>query len=738
MDCRANSDMLFLPDEKFDFDVSLSPASSKGDESEDEVFVGPVSHKEKCVSVNVVSRLEDCGHSVRTSWSPLTGDQLEAVCQEAHRLADQLQNGELSQPPGGGVREDDDKKIPSVTTDATSNKEVFVQDVEAKLGVLDQAATVLSPIKRQTFCVQDSPMKQLPPAVQRRLLKGSSSSSTAPPARHSSASTNSLIRPAASTRLSTSSPVAAAKTQPRTGLRGRTSMGVAAVLPSKPAAPTASCSSSKTRVERTRLQPPSKAAVGRRRSPASHPTRRAESSEDLLSDSASVASDVSDCSLNSSLQGKRTLAPPTKNGVRTATGVKAPALQSRRMTDRKNTSSSSSSVSSFNSSLSLSPAKGKLNSSLNRSASSSAVPAPSSVGKPANAVKPRRSTVYGTAEPPSSSTSTAASRRSVSVQARKPSEVERVKTGRSTPLKRAEATPLQVTPAKRGAPDRKASIPSAAPSSAPLRGLKPKTKPEAPVAPTPNGVVRGVSHGDDASKMMKPKRLMSASSVDSLPLTPSAGGCKSLQLKTRRPSALPTPVRRRASALPVATPNNKPRLARPPPTCDSDPAPSPASVSRDGSCSPAPAGVQELEPADAAPEIQPFCLEEEEQKEEEEPAADAPPTTTSPTQPDQSESTAPEAPSQVESAQPIKNLIELETAEESNRTTQEVLLLDLPAPTLPPQEKLLIDLTNTPNLIRNSNKSCTGAQLIDLSSPLIKWSPEDKRENNAPLINLSF
>lgn len=29
-------------------------------------------------------------------------------------------------------------------------------------------------------------------------------------------------------------------------------------------------------------------------------------------------------------------------------------------------------------------------------------------------------------------------------------------------------------------------------------------------------------------------------------------------------------------------------------------------------------------------------------------------------------------------------------------------------------------------------------QLIDLSSPLIKWSPEDKKENSAPLINLSF
>lgn len=105
----------------------------------------------------------------------------------------------------------------------------------------------------------------------------------------------------------------------------------------------------------------------------------------------------------------------------------------------------------------------------------------------------------------------------------------------------------------------------------------------------------------------------------------------------------------------------------------------------------------------------------------------------------------------------------------------QVLLFDLPAPTLQPQEKLLIDLTNTPDLIRTITKSCTATQvtaaspgsihelkvecfflgfrtcleellnktclfqqLIDLSSPLIKWSPEDKRENNAPLINLSF
>ncbi|KAE8296643.1 G2 and S phase-expressed protein 1 [Larimichthys crocea] len=723
MDCRANSDLLFLPDEKFDFDVSLSPASSKGDEDEDEVFVGPVTHKERCVSVHVVSHLEDSGGGVRMSWSPLTGDQLEAVCQEAHKLADQLQSSELSWPPS------EDDKPTNMTADTNAGREEFVQDAEAKLCVLGQASA-LSPIKRQTFCVQDSPMKQLPPVIQHRLLRGSTTNAAssarpataAPSTRHASANTNSFTRPAASKRLSTSSPVAGVKAQPRTGLRGKATLGV--VLPSKPAAPTASSSASKSRVDRTRLQPPSKAAGSWRRSSTSRPPNRAESSEDLLSDSASVASDISDSSLNSSLLGKRTLAPPTKSVTRNLSGMKAP-LQNKRVTDRRNTSSSSSSVSSFNSSISLSPAKGKLNSSLNRSLNGSTGPAPSSICRPANQSKPRRSTVYATTEPASS----IAGRRSLSTKGKKPSEVEPVKATRSTPLKRAEATPLQQTPAKR-VMERIASIPTAA-LARPQSGLKTKSKPEALVFPTPSGGVRGVPHGDGASKMLKPKRLMSVSNVDSLsqkpsagPLTPSAGSSRSLQIKPRRPSALPTPVKRGMSAIPVATPTNQNRLTRPPPTSGSDL----ASAMRERSCSPAPANTQEVEPVDL-PDIQPFCLEEEE------PPAALP---SSPPQPDQSESTDPGAPSQSE-PEPGRNLIELETIEESNTKTQEVLLLDLPAPSLQPQEKLLIDLTNTPNLIRTSNKICTtNQQLIDLSSPLIKWSPEDKGENNAPLINLSF
>ncbi|KAL3044483.1 hypothetical protein OYC64_012890 [Pagothenia borchgrevinki] len=781
MDCRANSDMFFLADEKFDFDVSLSPASSKGDEDEDEVFMGPVSHAERCVSVNVASRLENVG-GVRASWSPLSGDQLDAVCQEAHRLADQLQDRKPNQSVN--VTADVTANVTAdVTADATSHRDEFVQNAEAKLGMLDRIPSALSPIKRETFCVQDSPMKQLPPAVQFRLLRGSSSNTmpstqpsttntvpstrpastnTASSTRRSSVTLPSSSRPAATSRLSTSTSMAGGKPQLRAGLRGRAALGN--VLPSKPAAPTTSCSSSKSQVEKTRLQPPRQAVGGWKRSPSSRPSSRAGSSEDLLSDSASVASDISDSSFNSSLLGKRMLAPPTKSALRSMSGVKAPPLQRRRVTEKNNTSSSSSSVSSFNSSISLSPAKGRLNSSLSG-------PAPS---RPANQSRPRRSTIN--TEPTSSST--IAGRRSMSLQNRKLPEVERVKVVRSTPLKRSDSTPVQLTPVKRGLEK----------STRPLSALRSRSRPEALVLLTPGGGFRGVRNADapDVSKMLKPKALTSVSSVDSLqkssgPLTPPA--VRSLQVKPQRPSALPTPVKRRMSSIPVATPTTKSRASRPPSNPgsdpDSDPAHTPSSTRRDRSCCPAPVEMQEAEPVEV-PVIQPFCLEEEEL-----PAA---PPTSSP-QPDQSESTEAGAPSQGQSectvpaaqshsqsestvpaaqidsqsestvpaapsesqsestvpaariesqSEPSRNLIEPETKEESHHKTQEFLLLDLPVPTLLPQEKMLIDLSNTPDLIRTSSKSCSNSQLIDLTSPLIKWSPEDKRENHAPLINLSF
>ncbi|XP_029697591.1 G2 and S phase-expressed protein 1 isoform X1 [Takifugu rubripes] len=714
MDCRANSDLFFLHEEKFDFDMSMSPASSNGDE--DEVFVEPVSRNERCVSVNVKTQLD--GRQLRTSWSPLTGDQLEAVCQEAHKLASQLQSGERSQSHS------EDDKDNEATAAVTTQPDEFVQDSQAKLHVFEQSNRVLSPIKRETFCVQESPLKQLPPAIQQRLLRGSSNTSivsslrsaSAPlSTRPASAHPKSVVKPACVTRLSTSSPVTRARSQPKAGLRGKAPLG--AVLPSKPAAPVASTSTTKSRVEKNRLQPPSRTVIGRRCSPP----RRTESSEELLSDSASVASDISDSSINSSLLGKRNLAPRAKGAVKKLPVVKASPLQSRRVMERKNTSSSSSSVSSFNSSISLSPAKGKLNSSMNRSVSSSTGPAPGSDGRPINPSRARRSTINAAAEHASS----VAGRRTLSTQAKK-----------ATPLKRAEFTPTKRVLEKSG------SI-SATSTTLPQGGLRTKSKPEALVLITPSAGVRGPNHGDK-SKMLKPKRLESVISMDSLPqkssagpLTPSAGTYKPLQFKTGRPSSLPTPVRRKPCTIPVSTPTNPPKLTKPPLESEADLPPESNSGDNEPSCSPSSTVALELEPDDPSiepddPSIEPFCLEEEEEL----PVV----TSSGPPEPDQSESAESGGThKELEHESEARNLIELETANESNHKAHEVLLLDLPAPTLQPQEKLLIDLTNTPNLIRTSNKSCTGTQqLIDLSSPLIKWSPENKSENTAPLINLSF
>uniref|UniRef100_A0A3P8TYT7 G-2 and S-phase expressed 1 n=1 Tax=Amphiprion percula TaxID=161767 RepID=A0A3P8TYT7_AMPPE len=451
--------------------------SSIDDVDEDEVFVGPVSHKEKCVSAGVVSRLQDGSDGVRVSWSPLSGDQLEAVCQEATKLANQLQSGESHS-------EDTD------ITDTTTEREEFVEDSKAKLGMLGQTASALSPIKRQTFCVQDSPMKELPPAIQR---------------------TTSSTRP--TTRLSTSSPVVGPKAPSRMSLRGKAALGVAVVLPSKPAAPTTSCSASKSKVEKTRLQPPRKVVGGLRQSPSSRLSSRAESNEDLLSDSASVASDISDSSLNSSLLGKRTLAPPTKVTLVYSKDLHLDYLQ----------------------------------------------------------------------------------------------------------VVKCLLLHFEY-------------VPNCA--------LK-KVLWNLPVIKSKSGLHSVIHQSDHTWNTLNvcyysyslPQKTSAGS------LTPSASSSKSLQMKARRPSALPTPVKRRMSAIPAPTPTNQTRTVRPPAISNSGSAPTPTSARKQH--------------------------------------------------------------------------------------------------TLHPQEKLLIDLTNTPDLVRTSNKTCSTTQLIDLSSPLIKWSPDDKREN-ALLINLSF
>ncbi|CAL9696499.1 unnamed protein product [Knipowitschia caucasica] len=655
MERGANSDVFFLTDEKFDFDVSLSPASSTGEDIEDEVFVGPVSHSERCVSVSLASRLGN--RCIKTSWSPLSGDQLEAICEEAQKLASELQGREQSES---------ENLNPNC---AVLQKNEFVHDPEAKLSMLCDPPSVLS-IKRETFCVQDSPLKQLPPAIQNRIMRGSSPKTgvgikpSIKPTRKSQV----MQHLASGVLKSVSSPATGARTQTKPALRSRSGIGVGVVLPSRPAAPSASRSFSAKNQVKTRLQPPGKLSSSWRRSPNSS---RTGSCEDLLSDSASVASDVSDSSLNSSTVSKRSLAPPSKS-VQTRSGVKPPSDSRLR-----NTSSSSSSVSSFNSSISLSPAnKGKSNSSSQCSMT--------------RATQKGRSVAPQPSNPPLA----AAGRRSLSLQSRKPSN--------PLALKRSES-PTQ-TPVRKGT-DRTSSVPSAVRAQSGV-----KTKTQALVPPAPNATLRE-SSSPNPSKMLKPKRLVSVKNGDCVPqrsvlgtVTPSGGSGSAVPLKARRPSALPTPIRSRPSVLSQSTPQSQIRPIKAVPT----------------HCAP-----NSLPPSDSPesvelPVIQPLNLEEEE-------PVQVPPTITTP---DQMETTAsPDALCQSKS----------ETTKEEPKIEvikmQEILLLDLPTPALQPQEKLLIDLSNTPNLIRTKTSA---SELIDLSSPLIKWSPDDKKEKDALLINLSY
>ncbi|XP_036424243.1 G2 and S phase-expressed protein 1 isoform X2 [Colossoma macropomum] len=729
----ADDDFCSLAEEKFDFDVPLSPASSKGeDDVEDEVFLGPISHMERCISHGVETKVKDSvssGPSVgeEPSWSPLLEENFEEIRKEAHLLASHLERTSTD-PVSEGI---------TVTSNLPENAEQFEADTGAKLDMFSKRSDALSPIKRETFCVQDSPMKQLPPAIQKRLQKV-------------------CVMSGGKQRLSTSSPVRHADTQPKMAPRGRSLMASNGVLPSKPIAmgnPRLSTCTRPAASSKTRLPAPSKNSFGLKRSPGSINTSKAGSTEDLLSDTASVASDVSDSSFNTSLPGKRGLSASHKTEKRGAPVCKAPTLPNRRVGDRsRNTSSSSSSVSSINSSLSVSPT-GKLNSSLNTSVSSISGRVPNSGSRlPSSS---RKSGIITRPVEPS-----VGRRTSLSTQVRKSSE-PLPRPVKATPIKRQEtvSSVQHQTPAKKTM-ERTISVPIITTKS--VSSVKVNSSSKAFVAPTPTNSLKGVRRSEvisspDVPRIMKPKRLMSACSVESLPQrltvpapqglqTPSAAAGMPVQSKLRRPSALPTPVTRRVSGIPMLTPKSVPRLSRSSRTPERQ---SPASASEMSHASPCQLkqseqqGVVEQALANEEPcaptELQPcslvFNLEDDANR----------PTVCEPAAVEKASTLSTEG---LEPQQPKPEVITLAKSEEilqnhqkNKPVMQEVLLVDAPAPVLKPEEKVLIDLANTPDLIKTVPNKVFGGQLIDLSSPLIKWSPEEKKENavtEAPLINLSF
>ncbi|XP_072327591.1 G2 and S phase-expressed protein 1 isoform X5 [Scyliorhinus torazame] len=159
MDEETGKDFNLLSEENSDVDILLSPASGKSDD-DDEVFLGPVRHVEKCVAIGIDlnCKEEESFKSTETvSWSPLNTDQFVEVSREANLLVQHF----------GGHVEGKSKKMGNKMI---HNKvvEQFIEESKLKLALLKGISSPTCP-RRETFIVQDSPLRFLPPAIQKSL-----------------------------------------------------------------------------------------------------------------------------------------------------------------------------------------------------------------------------------------------------------------------------------------------------------------------------------------------------------------------------------------------------------------------------------------------------------------------------------------------------------------------------------------------------------------------------------------
>ncbi|KAM6211002.1 G2 and S phase-expressed protein 1 [Sarcoramphus papa] len=321
------SEFPLLTDEKFDFDLSLSPASG----NEDEVFVGPLGHKEKCIAVNIEAKKSAEKKSVPASddklmWSPLTGEKFVEIFKEAHLLALQIETGSKNEQTKISQSEEQENKI----------IEKFVEDSKSKLKILRNQNIKKSPraVKRETYCVRDSPACQLPPCFQKESDKLLSDDKTH--AFHTPPNRSPVKICVSPTKIASSPLTQEQKTTER-------NMKATGKLPM--AKPSSS-------LGKSNLLTIEKPKPGKHTSiSAKRDLNSMGSSEDLISDKSSAASDVFESSFSgsSSVQDKKALPAPSKPALKKITHLKLPGVASG--LTRKTTSSSLSSVSSMNSSL---------------------------------------------------------------------------------------------------------------------------------------------------------------------------------------------------------------------------------------------------------------------------------------------------------------------------------------------------------------------------------------------------
>uniref|UniRef100_A0A8B9I8D1 G2 and S-phase expressed 1 n=1 Tax=Anser brachyrhynchus TaxID=132585 RepID=A0A8B9I8D1_9AVES len=665
------SDIPLLTDEKFDFDLSLSPASG----NEDEVFVGPLGHKEKCIAVNIEAK-RSTERSVPASddkvmWSPLTGEKFVEIFKEAHLLALQIESGSKTEQ----------NKISQPEEQENQTIEKFVEDSKSKLKILRNENIEKSPraVKRETYCVWDSPASNLPPGFQEgsdKLLSGDKTYILHTPPNRSPVKIH--VSPA----KITGSPLTQ---EQKTKEKNKKATGKLPVA--KPSAT----------LGKSIMLTVEKPKQGKHSISARRDVTGMGSSEDLISDKSSAASDVFESSLSgsSSVQDKKVLPAPSKPDLK-KTHLKLPGVASG-LPRKTSSSSSSSSVSSLNSSLPISP-----------------------IGKNGK-----------------SSTSSKASAVSTERSSKQERSASTPKTSSAVSLPKSSASATSSDTVGSGI-QRMSSLPNLqrlcqqSKDGSAIKGSlfqKPKTR----VLSVPTSQNKGpVKAGDITPNKLAPKvapslgltfcgSLGSAMAV-STPVKASEDGIfqnsgfrersVSMTPASLKRSALPTPVRR-ISGFPAATPRTAPRMASSPYVASIQSSSfSTKKTLTNGSKQVKDAQISSSEDEISPPPVLPLTLDfspEKAVKETEEKSKEA----------------------------EVQNQL----AEE--KQTKEMLLVDIEVDKSLPEAlecegRPLIDLSNTPELnkIIPLKPTLSGqVKLIDLSSPLITLSPDVNKENlDSPLL----
>ncbi|XP_052537094.1 G2 and S phase-expressed protein 1 isoform X1 [Tympanuchus pallidicinctus] len=690
------SDFPLLADEKFDFDLSLSPASG----SEDEVFIGSLGHKEKCIAVNIEAKSAERkmpASDDKLTWSTLIGDKFVEIFKEAHLLALQLESGKS-----------EENKVSQSEENGNETSEQFVEDLKSKMKILKSHHIEQSPraVKRETYCVGDSPACMLLPSFRKesdKLLSGDKTHIL-----HIPSDKSPVKIQAAPTEIISSPLTQEQKT------KEKTKKATGKLLMPK----FSSTLGKSTMLTVEKAKPGKQTNISTKRDLTS-----VGSSEDLISDKSSAASDVFESSLSgsSSVQDKKVLPAPNKPGLK-KTNLKLPGVASGLA--RKSTSSVSSVSSNLNSSLPISP-----------------------IGKNGKSNATSKAGVSGSK--PSSSTN----RQSLARQTRV-SSLQAVNTERSSKQARSASTPKISSAASLAKSSASVlSVPSQ-PEGSGIQRLKsfpslqklcqqnkdgsttkgslcPKPRARhlsVPAGQTQVPVKAGDLTPNESATKATPSlgltfcgKVGSAMAV-STPLKASEDGI--FQIPCERPvsmtsgslrrSALPTPVRR-ISGFPAATPKTTPRTVF---------SPRVESVRQSSSFSTRKtltAGSKQVK-------------ETRSSSSEDDPS----PLPVLPLMLDFSPEKA------------VTEMVEdkLKEAEVQNqlakeRQTKEVLLIDIEADNSLPQtlecgSRPLIDLSNTPEVnkvIPLKPMFSEQIKLIDLSSPLITLSPDINKENlDSPLL----